>query len=102
MKEYEIEDFVKDWNKVISDNKELRYMINGIVKSVNIDYFDNSIITRLKELGECSIYKLVGNLMVNPIIEKTYLSEWIYMCLIDRLEKNNMILVNENDELKII
>src|SRR5574344_2251012 len=99
LKDYEKEDFIKEWNYVINDNKELRYMINGIVKSTDINCFDESIINRLKEIGECFIYELIGNLMVNPIIEKVFLSEWIYMYLIIRLENDNRISINENDEI---
>lgn len=102
LKNYEKEIFIKEWNNIVNENKELRYMINGIVKSVNIDYFDDFILKRLKELGNCPIYKLIGNLMTNPIIEKLYMSEWIYMYLIDKLENSNKIVINEHDEIIVI
>lgn len=41
--------------KIINDNKELRYMINGTAVSCNVDKFDEDIIDRLERAGK--IYK---------------------------------------------
>lgn len=64
----EKEDFSNEWLKVINDNSELRYLINGQVVSCSIDYFNDDIIQRLKKLDKVKIYSLVANLMSNPII----------------------------------
>lgn len=97
LKDYEKEDFFNEWIEILEKNSELRYMLNGKVNSINIDYFNNEILNRLKELGEVSIYKLIGDLIVNPIIPKIYYSEWIYTYLIDNMIENKMIIVKTID-----
>lgn len=38
------EDYRNEWEKIINDNKKLRYMINGTVVSCNIDKFEKYIV----------------------------------------------------------
>jgi len=96
------EDYCNEWKKVVSDNKELRYMLNGTVVSCNIDIFDNEIINRLKESGKIYIFKLVADLMGNPIIPHVMYSDWIYIYLIKRLEEKGIIKSYLIDEKKYI
>ena len=77
-------------------------MINGTVISCNIDRFDNEIINRLEKMGKTYIYKLVGDLMANPIIPNIMFSDWIYIYLIERLEKNKRIKSSIMDDKKYI
>lgn len=102
LKNYEKEDLCNEWKNILKNNLELRYMLNGNVESVDINYFNELILDRLKELGKVIIYKLIDNLIVNPIIPKIIFSEWIYMYLIEKLENDNKITINKNDEIKFI
>ncbi len=48
----EKDNFSNQWLKLINDNTELRFMINGQVISKDINYFDNDILQRLEKLGK--------------------------------------------------
>lgn len=91
LKEYEKEDYYNEWIKIVNDNKELRYMLNGKVISCDINYFDKDILKRLEQLGKIYIYNLVADLMINPIIPGVRYADFIYLYLIERLEKQNYI-----------
>lgn len=103
LKKYEKEDFNNDWIKVLNDNTELRYLLNGNVESVDINYFDEYILNRLDKLGKITLYNLVGDLIVDPPIPKVIFSDWIYMYLIEKLEQENKIKfqIIDNEELII-
>lgn len=100
--EWQKEDYCNEWKRIVNENSELRYMINGTVISCNIDRFDNEIINRLEKMGKTYIYKLVGDLMANPIIPNIMFSDWIYIYLIERLEKNKRIKSSIMDDKKYI
>lgn len=91
LKNYEKEDCIRDYNRIIEENAELRYMINGKVISCPIYYFDDEIINRSKIIEDITINKLVVNLIVNPIIPKVIYSDWIYKYLINELIKKDKI-----------
>ena len=55
------EDYFKEWKQIVNDNSDLRYMINGKVKSCDIDRFDNNIVERLEKIGKTYIFKLVAD-----------------------------------------
>lgn len=88
LKNFEKEAFDKQWFEIINSNKELRFMINGTVKSVDLDYFDNDIVERLKSLGKVSKTKLVASLMGDPIIPRchyaSFINEYFINCLINK------------------
>ena len=91
MKKWEQEYFSNEWLRLIRDDSELRFMVNGQVISCDIGYFDNDILQRLEKLGKVNIYTLVADLMVNPIIPYVRYSDWIYVYLINRLISNKLI-----------
>lgn len=91
LKQYEIDQYKEEWKKIVDENTELRFMVNGSVKSVDIDYFDSEIIERLRILGEINIYSLVADLMTNPIVPFVHYSDYIYLYLINRLIDSNFI-----------
>lgn len=106
LKKNEIDQYKEEWAKIVDENTELRFMINGSVKSVNIDYFDNEIIERLRMMGEVNIYSLVANLMGNPIVPFVHYSDYIYLYLVNRLidskfikriQEGNKIFVKVNE-----
>ena len=66
-------------------------MINGSVRSGDIDYFYYEIIGRLRILGEINIYSLVADLMANPIVPFVHYSDYIYLYLINRIIDSNFI-----------
>lgn len=99
LKQYEKEDLAKEWLEIINSNKELRYMINGKVYSVDLDYFDKDIIDRLKSLGKVSKNKLVGSLMGEPIIPRCHYADFIWVFFINNLITKGLIKSNmENDK----
>lgn len=98
LKKYEINQYKEEWEKIVKENTELRFMINGSVKSVNIDYFDNEIIERLRILGEVNIYSLIANLMINPIIPFVQYSDSIYLYLINKLIDDKHIKKIQKDD----
>mgnify|MGYP004576253699 FL=1 len=77
-------------------------MINGTVVSCNIDKFDEDIIDRLERTGKIYIFKLVADLMGNPIIPYVMYPEWIYIYLIERLEKIGIIKSSIIDDKKYV
>ena len=91
LREYEKEKLDKEWNEIILSNKELRYMINGSVKSVDLDYFDNNIIERLKSLGKVSKREFVINLMSNSIIPRCCYAQFIQEYFINSLIRKDLI-----------
>ena len=95
LKEYDIEQYKKEWNQIVKDNKELRYMINGTVKSVDIDYFNKSILNRLEQLGEVNLYTLIADLMEISIIPFVYYADYIYLYMINSMIDKNLIKKNE-------
>lgn len=98
LKKSEVDQYKKEWKQIVLENTELRFMINGLVKSVSIDYFDDAILNRLEQLGEVNIYLLVADLMGNPIFSFVHYSDYIYLYLIHRLIDNNLILKVKRDD----
>ena len=70
-------------------------MINGTVKSVDIDYFNKSILNRLEQLGEVNLYTLIADLMGNSIIPFVYYADYIYLYMINSMIDKNLIKKNE-------
>ena len=66
-------------------------MINGSVKSVDLDYFDNNIIERLKSLGKVSKHEFVINLMSNSIIPRCCYAQFIQEYFINSLIRKDLI-----------
>lgn len=93
LKKYEKEDYVREYNKIIKENSELRYMINGKVISCSIDYFEEEIIKRSKNIENITFNKLVANLMIEPIIPKVIYSDWIYKYFVEELIKKDKISI---------
>lgn len=98
LKEMEKDNFSNQWLKLINDNTELRFMINGQVISKEINYFDNDILQRLEKLGKVNIHTLVADLMGNSIIPSVRYADFIYIYLINKLINNKLIEKSvEND-----
>ena len=87
------EEYCNEWIEIVNDNEELRYMINGKVVSCNYDYFSNKIIEILESTGKISLNKFVTDLMIKPIIPNVVYSDWVYIFLIERLEKRGKIKI---------
>lgn len=54
----EIDDYANKWNKIFSENAELRHIVNGEVIGTSIDYFDEEILEYLKDFGEIKLTTL--------------------------------------------
>ncbi len=66
-------------------------MINGIVKSVDIDYFDNEILNVLKKKRLIYMTELIADLMANQIINHLEFSSCVYSYIINNLIKRKII-----------
>ena len=77
-------------------------MNNGVVQSVDINYFDNVILERLKKLGKIEKRKLIMDLISNPIVDKCQYADFILEYLIDNLIKKGLIKCTIEDNIEII
>lgn len=102
LKQYEKEDLAKEWNKIINSNRELRFMINGNVISVDLDYFDKGIIDRLRNLGKVSKIKLVASLMGEPIIPRCHYADLIWEYFINKLIDKGLIKSTFENNIEMI
>lgn len=96
----EIEDYTNKWLEIVKENSELRYIENGNLKNVSIDYFDDTILSYLGN-EETKIITLIGKLMANAVIDNN--SDSVYCYLINRLiDKGKIKVVRIEDDKKII
>lgn len=102
LSDLEKEKYNKEWIKIINSNKELRFMNNGVVQSVDINYFDNVILERLNKLGKVEKRKLIMDLISNPIVDKCQYADFILEYLIDNLIKKGLIKCTIEDNIEII
>ena len=92
----EIENNYNVWKKLINLNTDFRVLEGGIVKSVSLDYYDDYILDTLKELGKVKVSQLIGKLM-----QKVYLQDILYEYLINRLIKNERIIIYKDNLIEI-
>lgn len=102
LKNFEKEAFERYWLEIINSNKELRYMINGSVISVDLDYFHKDIIDRLKSLGKVSKAKLVASLMGEPIIPRCHYVQFINEYFIESLIDKGLIKSTFEDNREML
>lgn len=76
------------WKKVVKENSNMRIMENEKVKSVSLDYYNDVILEKLKELGEIKSVTLSANIMIDYHISDLFISYLIY-----RLIKSNKIKI---------
>lgn len=92
----EIENNYNIWNRLIILNTDFRVLEGGIVKSVFLDYYDDYILDTLKELGKVKVSQLIGKLM-----QEVYLQDILYEYLINRLIKNESIIIYKDNLIEI-
>lgn len=100
LKQNQKEDYFNEWQNIVLENKEFRYIINGEIKSMDFCYLENCLITRLKELGESDLNRFVASLIANPLFPRLFLSPFIYNYLINKLIVSGKIvkIIKENKE----
>ncbi len=84
----EIDSFSQVWKKLVEANSDMRVQEGNVIKSVSIDYYDNFILNKLKQLGKSSVSSLVAFLM-----SEVYLIDIFYVYLISRLVKAKKIRI---------
>ena len=102
LKDYEKDKYDKEWISILNSNKELRFMKNGVVQSVDINYFDNVILERLNKLGKVEKRKLIMDLISNPIEYKCQYADFIIEYLINDLINKELIEENRNGFIEVI
>lgn len=87
------------WNDLVQENSPLRICNNNHeIKSVNLDYFDNIILDKLRESGETSITAIIGDITDNYLYEGGDLGCLFYHYRINELIKGKKIRVVKRDE----
>jgi len=81
-----------EWNYIKNNRADIRIMENNKVKLVSYNYFDDIIVNKLKELGAVKQVTLVAHLLSDY-----HLIYLIFVYLINRLIKNNKIIIVEKD-----
>ena len=105
VKEYElskteINEYAKKWQQIRQVNSELRIIENRQIKNLSFNYYDEKILLRLKQKGECTIASLIGELMGNLVINDMNDLEYLY--LIDHLIKKTMIEITEKGDKHLL
>lgn len=91
----EKENYINEWKRIAKENSPIRYIENGSIRSVPIDYFDEKILSFLGN-RKIKFLTLVGELMGNEIIDNS--SSAVYSYLINRLIEQRKIEVVRIDE----
>lgn len=102
LKDYEKDKYDKEWISILNSNKELRFMKNGVVQLVDINYFDNDILERLKKLGKVEKRKLIMDLISNPIVYKCQYADFIIEYLINNLINKELIKEDNDGFIEVI
>ena len=85
--------YIKEWDKLIKENGEMRIIENAEIKSVPYSYYDEEIKEIVKNSGEVKMGDLVEKL-----IEKHIGSDMEYTYLIQRLiEKQELVIVKQGE-----
>lgn len=84
----EILNFAKEWEIIKNNKSDMRILEDKIVKLVSFDYYNEEILSLLKELGEVKIVKLVALFLNNY-----YLQDLVVCYFIDRLINNRKIKI---------
>jgi len=92
----EINEYAKKWQKIRQINSELRIVNDNEIQNLPFSHYDEEILSRLKQKGECTIASLVAELMGNLVINDMGDLEYLY--LIDILIKKNKIKIIEKGE----
>jgi len=89
----EIQEYNSIWKQIINTNSDMRIMENNNVKCVSFDYYNDTILDLLKELGEVKTIKLVARLMTNIYFSDIFLTYLIY-----RLIKKGIIIITKKEK----
>ena len=81
------------WKKIINQKSDMRIMENKNIKLVSYDYFNDTLLNKLKELGGVKCAELIGH-----IISNLHISDSIILYLIERLIKSKKIIIIKNDD----
>ena len=94
----EKEQYINEWNEIISDNKELRIMHNKKVKSISMSELDTKILERLSKVKKISLSKFITELITNPVYSGITYPKWLYIYLIERYLNKKLIKKTIIDE----
>ena len=89
----DINKLLKEWNKIVEENSDLKIIKSGKIKSVKYDFFNDEIINILNKKGSASIIDLIYELNV-----KYHLDDRIIRFLIDRLIDLGKLGITEKNE----
>lgn len=92
----DINNFSDKFKRVVQDNSELRVLKDGVIENKKYSDYYEIIIEKLREFGRCTIARLIGNLMVNRIINDSIDTTYLY--IIDKLIAENKIKIVETGD----
>ena len=83
------------WDKIKTQKSDMRIMENEKVKLVSYDYFNDTLLNKLNELGKVRVSVLVGHIMSN-----LHIADTIILYLVQRLiELNKITVIKSADRL---
>lgn len=94
--------FKYQWNEILNENSDYRYLHNGNIKNVSFNYFFEDILSFLKDKGEILTSKFIAYLMAYKVINNA--SDDLYRYIINLLidEKKIKIIESGKKHPKVI
>ena len=89
----DINKLLKEWNKIVEENSDLRIIKNNKVESISYDYFDDEILEFLSSKKTSTILELCYEFS-----NKYYINDALFIYLVTRLINAGKIVVVEQNE----
>ncbi|MDP3443766.1 MAG: DUF3658 domain-containing protein [Ignavibacteria bacterium] len=96
-------ELMQDWNDIVSKNSSLRICKNGVVESVDDDYFDQIMLDAMSDLGKAERSELIGSAMARCDHNDGNLSDWFFANRLDKLIMACKIKIDKsNDQSSVV
>lgn len=91
----DIENYLREWENIIRENKEMRILQDGKLKGVNINYFDERMLENVPDEKEFKIVKWIGRVIGS---EEHHIDSWFIESRIDEFIKQGKYRVVKKQE----
>lgn len=88
-----------EWDEIIKINSSLRIYQNGVIKSVDEDYFDHIMLDIIKKQVNATMSELVGYTMAECNQSGGNLCDQFFAYRLDKLIEAGMIMISEKDAI---
>ncbi|MBO4245346.1 MAG: DUF1835 domain-containing protein [Bacilli bacterium] len=92
----ELHDYQKTWEDVVNVNSEIRILENNTIVNKNYADYDDLILNKLSQIGECKVYELVAKLLLDNSLNMY--DDFIDSFLVKRLINHHKIVIVQADE----